>query len=302
MSSITTVKKENAGDRLDIFLTKKYKEQSRNYWQKKIKSGAVLVNGEKARVHEFLKAGDKVLIKKDVTKARDIKKTKLKYKLLHEEKDYLIVEKPAGLLTHSVEGELGLADQLAIHYPEIEGVGEKYRWGIVHRLDRDVSGVLLVAKTSRFFNHIKAQFKDRHVTKIYLALAYGRIERNEDEINFIIGRGEDGRMAARPQTQEGKEASTKIEVIERFKNYTYLRVQILTGRTHQIRAHMLAYGHPIVGDNIYKQKKQKIKSPCGLERIFLHSHIIGFKDLKNQEMRYESRLPRILKDCLKELK
>ncbi|MBU1180379.1 RNA pseudouridine synthase, partial [Patescibacteria group bacterium] len=221
---------------------------------------------------------------------------KLKYKLLHEEKDYLIVEKPAGMLTHSADGELGLADMLLKDYPEIEGVGEEYRWGIVHRLDRDVSGALLAARTKKFFKHIKAQFKERKVKKIYLALVYGNVERDEGDINFRIARSKSGKMAARPETQEGKEAATYFDVPKHFRNYAYLRVQILTGRTHQIRAHMLAYGHPIVGDKIYRARKQKIKLPCELDRIFLHSHLIGFEDLDGKWVEYKSELPKKLKE------
>ena len=221
---------------------------------------------------------------------------------MNDEEHYLIVEKPAGLLTHSAKGELGLADQIAIHYPEIEGVGEKYRWGIVHRLDKGVSGILVIAKTDKFFHHIKRQFKARKVRKIYLALVYGQVEKDEDDIKFVIGRTKEGRMAARPEEGDGKEAVTHFDVLEKFTNYSYLKIQILTGRTHQIRTHMLAYGHPIVGDVLYKIRKQKIKEPCEIDRIFLHSHIIGFKDLKGELVEYKSRLPVKLNKCLKELK
>lgn len=225
-----------------------------------------------------------------------------KYKILNKNKHYIIVEKPSGMLTHQAKEEDGLAEKLAKEFPEIADIGEKYRCGIVHRLDRGVSGIILIARSEEFFKYIKEQFKAREVKKIYLGLVYGKIERDEGEIDFKIARAKSGKMAARPEGQEGREAKTEFDVLERFVNYTYLKIQILTGRTHQIRAHMLGFGHPIVGDNVYKLRKQKIKLPCELERIFLHSHVIGFKDLKGEWKEYKSELPKALKECLKKLK
>lgn len=303
MSSIKiTVLEEDKGKRLDVFLTEKIPELSRSQWQKKIKSGAVLVNSKKPSVHQFLKIGDEIQITNDELRITNKEKKKLpKYKLLEETKDYLIVEKPAGLLTHKVHGELGLADQIVKDYPEIKKVGEADRAGTVHRLDRDASGLLVVARTPEFFEHIKKQFAERKVKKIYLALAYGKIPKDEEDLNFAIARGSEGRMAARPSEEEGKEARTHIKVLERFKNYTYLEAQIFTGRTHQIRAHLLAYGHGIVGDRMYMSRRQKIKNP-GCERLFLHSHILGFEDMDGKWIEYKSALPKELKDVLKKLK
>lgn len=317
------VSEENKGVRLDVFLSLKYPEESRSQWQKKIKNGAVLVNGEKPSVHQFLKVGDEI----KVIKTREHKniKTKMpKYKLLKETKDYLIVEKPSGVLTHTDGKELGLADAIIKDYPEIKnlpaefsgatapqrsggiganreaGVGEAGRQGIVHRLDKAASGLLVIARTQKFFKYIKKQFAERKITKIYLALVYGEIAKDEDVLEFSISRGSEGRMAARPVDDEGREAETHIKVLKRFKNYTYLEARIETGRTHQIRAHMLAYGHGIVGDKIYKPRRQKIKNP-GLERLFLHSHILGFEDMDGKFVEYKSKLPKELNDCLKKL-
>lgn len=301
MSNVkTTVLEEDKGSRLDVFLTEKYPEVSRSQWQKKIKSGAVLVNGEMPSVHQFLKTGDEITeAKKAAEKKEKIKYPK--YKLLAETADYLIVEKPAGLLTHKANNELGLADQIVKDYPEIKKVGEADRAGIVHRLDRDASGLLVVARTPEFFEHIKKQFADRNVRKIYLALSYGEIPKDEEDLNFVIARGSEGRMAARPSEEEGKEARTHIKILERFKNYTYLEAQIFTGRTHQIRAHLLAYGYGIVGDRMYMSRHQKIKNP-GCERLFLHSHILGFEDMAGNYVEYKSTLPKELKECLEKLK
>jgi len=294
------VAESEKGSRLDVFLTEKYPEKSRSQWQKKIKAGGVLVNGNKPSVHQFLKAGDEIKIQ-EIKKSRkqEIKKTP-KYKLLKETKDYLIVEKPAGVLTHTDGKELGLADAIVKDYPEIKKVGEEERWGIVHRLDRAASGILVVARTPKFYEYIKKQFAERKIKKVYLALAYGEIPKDEDVLKFAVSRGSEGRMAARPFGEEGREATTRIKILERYKNYTYLEARIETGRTHQIRAHLLAYGHGIVGDKIYKPRRQKIKNP-GCERLFLHSHILGFEDMNGKWVEYKSALPKALKDCLKKL-
>ncbi|MFH1193957.1 MAG: RluA family pseudouridine synthase [bacterium] len=310
---------EDGGKRLDIFLVGQFPEESRSFWQKQIKSGAVSVNGEQPSVHQFLKIGDEVEIIK-TKKHKNIKTKTIKYKLVFECADYLVVEKPVGLLTHSAACEPGMADQIIKDYPEIKKVGDDLpaevlgatkpngfsavrevggRWGIVHRLDKDASGLLVVARTPKFFENIKKQFKERQVKKIYLALVYGEIAKDEDILEFAIGRAESGRMAARAEGEEGREAKTRINVLKRFKNYTYLSAQILTGRTHQIRTHLLAYGHGIVGDELYQTRKQKIKSVC--DRLFLHSHILGFADAAGNYVEYESKLPKELENCLKNL-
>lgn len=292
---------QDAGKRLDVFLAGKFSEKSRNFWQKKIKGGEALLNGRPAKAHEFLRENDIVEIAVRLRKKITSHESRIAdYKLIFECPDYLIVEKPAGLLTHSDSKEPSLARQLVKDFPEIKKVGEAGRRGIVHRLDRDVSGLLVIARTGKFFNCIKKQFRERKIKKIYLALVYGKILKHEDVMRFAIGRGRGGRMAARPAIGDGKASETRFEVFKRFKNYTYLRVKILTGRTHQIRAHMLAYGHPIVGDKIYKLRRQGVRNP-GCDRLFLHSHKLGFRDLKGEWMEYESRLPAGLEDCLKKL-
>jgi 23S rRNA pseudouridine1911/1915/1917 synthase len=297
-----TAGEDGKGKRLDMFLVEKYPEHSRSFWQKAIKTGQVTITGEPAKVHEFLKERDEIEIINDELRMVNKKIKILKYKLIFECPDYLIIEKPAGTLTHRAGSEPGLADKIAKDYPEIKKVGEEGRWGIVHRLDREVSGVMMIARTEKFYQYIKKQFEERGIRKVYLGLVYGEVPKDDGDLNFVIGRGEDGKMAARPAGEEGREARTHFEVIERFKNYTYLQIQIFTGRTHQIRAHMLAYGHPVAGDKIYALRKQKIKPPEGLERIFLHSHILGFVDMDGKAAEYKSKLPRALEECLKKLR
>ena len=187
-------------------------------------------------------------------------------------------------------------------YPEIKNIGEDpKRAGIVHRLDQPVSGVMVVARTQDFYSYVKAQFRDRKVRKKYLALVLGEVKEDSGEISFPIARScsKKTRRVARPMGQAGDEALTQFRVVKRYHHYTLLEIIILTGRTHQIRVHMKAVGHPIVGDRKY-QGKIKEKDP--LNRVFLHASELGFVDLRGNEQKYQSPLPKDLKDYLKTLK
>ncbi|MAF13788.1 MAG: RNA pseudouridine synthase [Parcubacteria group bacterium] len=308
--------------RLDKFLSLKLKDKTRSQIKKMIKNGLVLINNSPAKVHQFLKTKDQITILKDIeTKAEttitEKEKIKIDPKIIFENNDFLIIDKPIGILVHPTDaGETGtLVDWLYQKYPELETVGEyQNRGGIIHRLDKDVSGVMMVAKNDQAYYHLKNQFKEREVKKLYLALVYGRANDDPGEINLPIGRNKDGQFVAHPR--QGKEkflandrvAKTKYKVLEYIKDYTLLEIQILTGRTHQIRIHLSAVGHPILGDQVYKPRKKflhflsrriKVVNPG---RIFLHSHKLGFNDLNNNWVEFESALPKTLTDFLNDQK
>jgi 23S rRNA pseudouridine1911/1915/1917 synthase len=224
--------------------------------------------------------------------------------IIFEDDACLVINKPAGLAVHhggNIEG-LTLTDLLVHRYPTIAKVGDDpVRPGIVHRLDKDVSGLMVVAKTEKSFISLKEQFQKREINKQYLALVYGKVENDDDDICFPIKRSRDGyRMAAMPLNAadllirrspksrdkgnisglfKAKEAITSFKVIKRFVNYTYLEVKIKTGRTHQIRVHFFAYGHPLVGDTLYFTKKTKAKNDkLSLGRVFLMASRLSFFD------------------------
>ena len=235
------------------------------------------------------------------------------YKKIFENNEYLIVDKPAGLLTHGAEHikEKSLADLILEEYPKIKKIGEDpYRPGIVHRLDKLASGLLVIAKTQASFDNIKKQFQKRLVDKNYIALVYGQISKDEDEINFPIARSAKGyKMAALPltdkkeKTQSGRIAITEFFVKKKFINYTLLGIKIKTGRTHQIRVHLSAYGHPIVGDDLYGTKKTKIKNAkLNLGRLFLFSHQLSFNDLSGKKQTFKASMPNDLKKILEKIK
>jgi 23S rRNA pseudouridine1911/1915/1917 synthase len=296
--------KENQNIRLDKFLTANLPQFSRSQIQKMVKNGEILVNGKVVAPHYFLKIDDEIESKTTNNKRQT---TPTSYKLfptflIHETPDYLIINKPSSLAVHPAPGikEATLVDYLLEKYPEIRQVGEDpSRPGIVHRLDKDVSGLMVVTKTNQAFEHLKKQFQERKVKKEYLALIYGNIEKDEGIIDFPIGRAASGKMAARAKSaeEEGKRAITEFQVINRYQNFTLVKASIKTGRTHQIRVHFLAYGHPVVGDKLYKPKKIKLAK---LERPFLHSSALGFYDMANQWVEFKSDLPEKLKNFLKQ--
>lgn len=235
------------------------------------------------------------------------------YTIIDKTNSYLIIHKPAGLLTHGAEhiDEPNLADELKQEFPDIKKIGDDpWRPGIVHRLDKLASGLLVVARTPEFFEHIKKQFMERSVKKFYTALCYGKIDKDEIDINFPIKRSTQGnKMAALPATVkgeanfDGRYASTYVEVIKRYINYTLIKVKIHTGRTHQIRVHMSAYGVPLVGDDLYGTKKTKVKNAkLNFGRIFLQANELEFKNLDGNIKNYQVELDNELETFLNNIK
>lgn len=237
----------------------------------------------------------------------------VKYTKVFENDEFIVVNKPAGLLVHGSDHikEETLVDQLLVDYPEMAKVGEDpSRPGIMHRLDRLASGLLVVARTEDSFENLKNQFKKRTIEKYYSALVHGKIEADEADIDFPLKRSTKGnKMAAMPATvkgeknEEGRNASTSFKVVKRFINYTLLKVKIRTGRTHQIRAHMAAYGNPILGDEVYSTKKTRAKNKkVNLGRIFLVADRLSFVDLKGEKQTFKIELPKELEEILKVVK
>lgn len=312
-----TITPEFTGQRLDKFLVAQYPDQSRSQTQKMIKSGQVLLNDKPTAVHHFLKEGDVITINNPpaqpavaalVSKSKEVITTP-EPEIISETPDYLIINKPAGLLVHEAPGndEPTLVDWILKKYPTLKKIGEDpSRPAIVHRLDKEVSGLMVIPKTQAMFDHLKSQFKTRKIKKEYTALVYGKPSKLEDEISFNIDRSKEGhKMVAVPFSEDedelrGRKAVTKFEVMQPYAGYTSLKALPETGRTHQIRVHLNAYGLPIVGDPLYKPKK--LKKTLTLNRIFLHATSLGFFDLKNKWQQFSAPLPNELENLLKTLK
>lgn len=220
--------------------------------------------------------------------------------ILYEDEDFLVLEKPVGLLVHPTKYHKGqtLVDWLVKHYPYIKDVGNKYRPGIVHRLDKDVSGLMIVAKTSEMYSFLVSQFKKGNIKKEYIALVHGRTPETHGSIDLPIGRTKKGKLIGVKYTKGirvEKQAFTQYEVIKSFKQFTLLKVKPLTGRTHQIRIHLKSIGCSIVGDKRYTKIRDN------LDRIFLHASYIGFYDLKNHWREFKSDLSKELKQFLNKI-
>jgi len=301
------VPEHEAGERLDAWLAQQDADRSRTAFQKLIKEGGVLVNGKPAKPHYAVKDGDTIELpsaarKKAVSKSASLPAVKV----VDETPDYLVIEKPSGLLVHPAPSQktATLVDFLVKHAPSIKKVGDaKERPGIVHRLDREASGLMVVAKTKVMFEHLKKQFQAHDIAKEYLALVYGKVVKDFDVIRTAIGRKKGrGRMSARTKAQEGdKDAVSHYDVLERFPQATLVKVRTETGRMHQVRVHMKSIGHPLVGDALYGTPKQETTSLRGV-RLFLHAAALGFTDLDGKRRAYRSDLPEDLHAVIEALR
>lgn len=317
---VFTVPEDKSGTRLDIFLMDEL-GLSRPEAQKAIKLGLVSINGKFPK-----KAGEKLKSTHEIT-VEDLTVTKpagidildeglrKSIELVEETKDYLVINKPSGLLVHPTD--LGEPDTVTAwvfeNYPDIKGVGEfENRPGIVHRLDKEASGIMVIAKNQKMFQSLKKQFKNREIDKEYSVLVHGVPDKEQGIIDFEISRGTDGRMAARPKIdklkiknvgkeQPGREAVTEFWVEKAFVRFSLLKVKIYTGRTHQIRVHMFSYNHPVVGDRLYVNKKLNLKKDEELGRLFLHARKLAFTSLNGEKMEYKVELPEKLDSFLETL-
>jgi len=317
-----TAAKSHDGQRLDVFLSE-MSSLTRSKIKKLIDRKLILINKEVAKKSGVvIRPGHIVEILPPPTVSADDIPTQdndttiyKRIQVIHEETDYLVVFKPAGLLVHPTMAHepVTLTGWLLEHYTDLKDVGEDAaRPGIVHRLDRHASGLLVVARNQNMYEHLKKQFQNRTVKKNYTVLVHGALEKEYDSIDFAIDRGHDGTMVARPKLkeirlntlddiQEGKTSLTEFTVTQRFARYTLLDVRIHSGRTHQIRVHMYAYAHPVVGDVLYFNKNLFRKSDLTLDRMFLHAAKLCFADLNGEEKCFEAELPEELAEYLKKL-
>lgn len=264
--------------------------------QKLIEDGNVTVNGKPARPSLKLLAGDQINVTIPPPTPSRLIPENIPLKVIYEDEDLLVVDKPAGLAVHPAPGHYThtLVHAVLAHVPEIDS-GETDRPGIVHRLDKDTSGLIIIAKNNKAHMELSEQFKDRSVTKVYQALVHGLLKPEQGVIEASIGRHprDRKRMAV---VSRGREARTEYRVIQYFDGYTLLEVRPKTGRTHQIRVHLAAIGYPVVGDRIYGGGSDL------LDRQFLHACKLGFRLPSNGEYReFQSDLPPDLAQALQEV-
>ncbi len=276
--------------RIDIYLSKKDKEISRVAIQRLIKEEKILVNSKKTKPSYTVQTNDKITVEKEETKDTSIKAQKIPIEIIYEDSDIIVVNKPKGMVVHPANGNPDgtLVNSLMdICKDSLSGIGGEKRPGIVHRLDKDTSGILIVAKNDKSHINLSDQIKNHEVEKTYIAFVKGYIKENEATINMPIGRSTKDRkkMAV---VRNGKQAITHFKVIKRYKNYTLLEVKIETGRTHQIRVHLAQIGYPIVGDSTYSNGKNE----WGIVGQCLHAKSLKFKHpTTGKEMYLEAKIP-----------
>lgn len=294
------ITKNEAGIRIDKLIGELEKEISRTAIQRMIEEGSILVNEKQVKTSYKVAEGDIITINEGKPQEADLLPQDIPLDIIYEDEDILIINKEKGMVVHpgngNPDGTLVNA-VMAKCKGSLSGIGGKIRPGVVHRIDKDTSGLVIIAKNDKAHINISEQIKNREVKKVYVALVRGVISENEAVINMPIGRSTKDRkkMAV---SRNGKEAITEFEVLKRYKDFTYIKLNIKTGRTHQIRVHMSEIGHPVVGDEVYSNGK----NPFGVRGQMLHAKELEFvHPTTNKKVKFEAPLPKYFEDILEEL-
>ncbi len=270
------VEEEDEGKRIDKFLSEFMPDMSRSYIQKLFGTGNVMRNEMGVKPGYKICAGDKISISIPEAVEPKIEPENIPLEILYEDQDVILINKQKGMVVHPAAGHYSgtLVNALMYHcHDQLSGINGVLRPGIVHRIDRDTTGVLIVCKNDMSHNNIAAQLKQHSITRRYYAVVYGNIKEEDGTVNAPIGRHPTDRKKMAINYKNGKEAVTHYRVVERFGKYTWIECRLETGRTHQIRVHMSSIGHPLLGDTVYGPTK----CPYGfLTGQTLHAYILGF--------------------------
>lgn len=302
-----SVTDDEAGERLDSFLAARVQDWSRARLQRLIEDADVLVNGRSAKSSYKTRAHDEIEIELTSLPSATFAPEDIPVEIIHEDEDLIVVNKPAGMVVHPAAGNSSgtLANALAFHFRQLSTAAGVVRPGIVHRLDKGTSGLLVVAKTEVAHEDLADQFRAREVFKSYVALAHGQVERRRGQIEQPIAR--DPRNRTRMAVVAGgRPALSLYQVREAFARFTRLDVELKTGRTHQIRVHLASIKHPVVGDEVYGGGRDKTVSDvrvrgaiARLQRQFLHAYELGFRHPRTgQDVRFTAPLPAELEQLL----
>lgn len=289
---------DEVGTRLDVFLSNQPDNPSRSSIQKMITDGAVSVNGRTKRANYKLRLSDNIVMTYQPLQEIEVQPENIPLDILYEDKDIIVINKARGMMVHPATGVYTgtLVNALLYHcHGELSGINGKIRPGIVHRLDKDTSGVMVVAKNDFAHNSLAEQIGSKTAIKEYVALVHGNITEEKGIINANIGRHPVDRKKMAVVTSGGKSATTVFHVLERFKNCTYVKCRLLTGRTHQIRVHMAYIGHPLIGDPKYCNSKNKFN----IEGQALHSLNLTLNHPRtNQQMTFTAPIPQDMENLL----
>jgi 23S rRNA pseudouridine1911/1915/1917 synthase len=303
-----TVDAEQAGQRLDQFVVALVPGQSRSQIQRLIKEGQIRLGGKPARPNHQVRAGDVVIVDIPEPSPAIPVAEALPIDVLFEDHDVIVVNKPAGMVVHPAPGHAAgtLVNALLHHVDDLSGVGGELRPGIVHRLDKGTSGVMVVAKHDAAHQELSRQFQDREVEKEYVALVWGEVQQGR-RIEADIGRDPNDRKKMSARAKRARSAVTRVTKARFMRGVTYVHVAIATGRTHQIRVHLSAIGHPIVADSVYGGVRRHVpghlRPVLRLDRPFLHAMRLAFTHPSDPERRMEfiAPLPQDLQDVLDDI-
>lgn len=277
--------------RIDRFLGSRLEQVSRSYLQKLVKEGAVLVNGKPVKSSYKVENGDWIRLEIPDAVEPEIEAEEMDLDILYEDSDIILINKPKGMVVHPAAGHYSgtLVNGLMAHCKdELSGINGVMRPGIVHRIDMDTTGVLIVCKNDKAHNAIAEQLKVHSITRKYYAIVHGVLKEDTGTVNAPIGRHPVDRKKMSINEKNGKEAVTHYRVLRRFRRFTFVECQLETGRTHQIRVHMASIGHPLLGDIVYGPSKDPFK----LEGQALHAKLLGFiHPSTGQYVEFESPLP-----------
>jgi 23S rRNA pseudouridine1911/1915/1917 synthase len=294
---------ESAGERLDKFVAEALDDEavSRTQVQDWIKTGAVLVNGKETKPKHRLEAGDLVLVNVPEAQPTEIAAEPIPLEVVYEDSDVIVINKPRGLVVHPAPGHSSgtVVNALLHHCKDLSGINGSIRPGIVHRIDKDTSGLLMAAKNDTAHASLSAQLKAHTVTRKYIALVHGNVPHERGTVDAPIGRDERDRKMFTVTDKNSRHAVTHFNVIERFGgDYTLLELQLETGRTHQIRVHMKYIGHPLAGDPMYGRSKT-----VDLSGQALHAAVLGFEHPKTGEyLEFEAPIPDDMEHVLHSLR
>ncbi len=286
--------------RVDLFLSEKLENMSRSYIQGIIEKESVKVNEKIIKSNYKLKTNDEILVEIPNPVELEVQGENIPIDVVYEDSDVIVVNKPKDMVVHPAPGNYTgtLVNALLYHCTDLSGINGVIRPGIVHRIDKDTTGILVIAKNDNAHNKLAEQFKNHSMTRTYYALVEGNIKEDEGTVNAPIDRHPVDRVKM-AVVKNGREAVTHYKVLERFGQYTLVKCNLETGRTHQIRVHMAYIGHPLVGDNVYGYKKQKFN----LRGQVLHAKELGFNHPTSGEyVHFDSNLPEYFEAILQNLR